>query len=80
MLLFNLYRYIAPEQVPVQYGGLSKEKDPDFTSADAVAEITIKPSAKQVIEIPVTEVGELVTFTSSTNVFLSILLTKMSCL
>ncbi|XP_010912526.1 patellin-3 [Elaeis guineensis] len=51
----TLFKYIAPEQVPVQYGGLSKEKDPDFTSADAVAEITIKPSAKQVIEIPVTE-------------------------
>ncbi|KAG1331106.1 patellin-3 [Cocos nucifera] len=51
----TLFKYIAPEQVPVQYGGLSKEKDPDFTSADAVTEITIKPSTKQVIEIPVTE-------------------------
>ncbi|XP_008781563.1 patellin-3-like isoform X2 [Phoenix dactylifera] len=51
----TLFKYIAPEQVPVQYGGLSKEKDPDFTAADAVTEIAIKPSTKQVIEIPVNE-------------------------
>ncbi|RWW06741.1 hypothetical protein BHE74_00042280 [Ensete ventricosum] len=52
---FGSARYIAPEQVPVQFGGLSKENDPDFSTADAVTEITIKPSTKQAIEISVTE-------------------------
>ncbi|XP_010930773.1 patellin-3 [Elaeis guineensis] len=51
----TLFKYIAPEQVPVQYGGLSKENDPEFTAADAVTEITIKPLMKQLIEIPLNE-------------------------
>ncbi|KAM0947351.1 putative CRAL-TRIO lipid binding domain, GOLD domain, CRAL/TRIO domain, CRAL/TRIO domain superfamily [Dioscorea sansibarensis] len=56
----TLFKYIAPEQVPVQYGGLSKENNPDFTTADAVTEITIKPSSKQTVEIPVSETCNLV--------------------
>ncbi|WOL04085.1 hypothetical protein Cni_G12806 [Canna indica] len=51
----TLFKYIAPEQVPVQFGGLSKENDPDFSIADAATEITIKPSTKQAIEIPINE-------------------------
>ncbi|THU49321.1 hypothetical protein C4D60_Mb06t08340 [Musa balbisiana] len=51
----TLSKYIAPELVPVRYGGLSKENDPDFTSSDAVTEITIRPSMRQAIEIQVTE-------------------------
>ncbi|KAG1328064.1 Patellin-1 [Cocos nucifera] len=51
----TLFKYIAPEQVPVQYGGLSKDNDPDFTTSDAVTEVTIKPSSKQTVEISVTE-------------------------
>ncbi|KAJ8465563.1 hypothetical protein OPV22_028115 [Ensete ventricosum] len=51
----TLFKYIAPEQVPVQFGGLSKENDTDFSTADAVIETTIKPSTKQAIQIPVTE-------------------------
>ncbi|RRT83238.1 hypothetical protein BHE74_00002100 [Ensete ventricosum] len=47
----HLIRYIAPEQVPVRYGGLSKENDPDFTSSDAVTEIAVKPSTRQAIVI-----------------------------
>ncbi|KAH7663675.1 Phosphatidylinositol transfer protein SEC14 and related proteins protein [Dioscorea alata] len=56
----TLFKYIAPEQVPVQYGGLSKENNPDFTTADTVTEMTIKPSSKQTVEIPVTETCTLV--------------------
>ncbi|KAM0946326.1 putative CRAL-TRIO lipid binding domain, GOLD domain, CRAL/TRIO domain, CRAL/TRIO domain superfamily [Dioscorea sansibarensis] len=56
----TLFKYIAPEQVPVQYGGLSKENDPDFTTADAVTEVTIKPSTKHTVEIPITESCNLV--------------------
>jgi hypothetical protein len=30
--------------------------DPEFTTSDIVTELTIKPSSKETIEIPVTEV------------------------
>ncbi|XP_017969920.1 PREDICTED: patellin-3 [Theobroma cacao] len=49
----TLFRYIAAEQVPVKYGGLSK--DGEFANTDAVSEITVKPSAKHTVEFPVTE-------------------------
>lgn len=52
-----MFRYIAPEQVPVQYGGLSKADDQEFTTADAAVEETIKPTSKHTIEFPVAEVG-----------------------
>ncbi|KAF9684225.1 hypothetical protein SADUNF_Sadunf04G0095800 [Salix dunnii] len=48
----TLIRYIAFEQIPVKYGGLSK--DGEFGSADAVTEITVKPAAKLTVEFPVT--------------------------
>ena len=47
---------MAPEQVPVAFGGLSRDNDPDFTSAEAVVDVTIGPSSKESIEIPATEV------------------------
>ncbi|KAA3479722.1 patellin-3-like [Gossypium australe] len=46
-------KYIAAEQVPVRYGGLSK--DGEFGNTDAVTEITVKPAAKHTVEFPVTE-------------------------
>lgn len=48
-------RYIAPEQVPVQYGGLSREGE--FTTTDAATEEIIKPATKHTVEFPVSEVG-----------------------
>nr|GMD53104.1 patellin-3-like [Ipomoea batatas] len=51
----TLFKYIAPEQVPVQYGGLSREGDYEFTTADPAIEDTIKPTCKHTIELPVTE-------------------------
>uniref|UniRef100_A0A0D9V8G3 CRAL-TRIO domain-containing protein n=1 Tax=Leersia perrieri TaxID=77586 RepID=A0A0D9V8G3_9ORYZ len=56
----TLFRYIAPEQVPVQFGGLFKEDDPEFTTSDAVTELTIKPSSKETVEIPVSENSTIV--------------------
>ncbi|KAL0360027.1 UNVERIFIED_CONTAM: Patellin-3 [Sesamum radiatum] len=50
--------YIAPEQVPTQYGGLSVdfcECNPEFTVDDPATEITIKPATKQTVEIIVNE-------------------------
>lgn len=49
----TLLRYIAAEQVPVKYGGLSRVGE--FAATDAVTEITVKPAAKHTIEFPVTE-------------------------
>uniref|UniRef100_A0A0E0DRR1 CRAL-TRIO domain-containing protein n=1 Tax=Oryza meridionalis TaxID=40149 RepID=A0A0E0DRR1_9ORYZ len=51
----TLFRYIAPEQVPVQFGGLYKEDDTEFSTSDAVTELAIKPSSKETVEIPATE-------------------------
>ncbi|KAL6840147.1 hypothetical protein ACP4OV_029957 [Aristida adscensionis] len=56
----TLFRYIAPEQVPVQFGGLFKEDDPEFTASDAVTELTLKASSKETIEIPATENSTIV--------------------
>ncbi|KAL2342854.1 hypothetical protein Fmac_004139 [Flemingia macrophylla] len=49
----TLLRYIAPEQLPVKYGGLSK--DGEFGNTDAVTEITVRPAAKHTVEFSVTE-------------------------
>ncbi|KAI3451656.1 hypothetical protein Pfo_008321 [Paulownia fortunei] len=49
----TLFKYISAEQIPTQYGGLSKE-DGDFGIADSVTEIIVKPSAKHIVEFPVT--------------------------
>jgi hypothetical protein len=49
----TLLRYIAAEQVPVKYGGLSK--DGEFGTTDAVTEVTVRPAAKHTVEFPVTE-------------------------
>uniref|UniRef100_A0A2P2LC93 Patellin-3 n=1 Tax=Rhizophora mucronata TaxID=61149 RepID=A0A2P2LC93_RHIMU len=49
----TLFKYIAPEQVPIQYGGLSKKGE--FTVSDCVTEATVKLTSKHTVEIPVTE-------------------------
>ncbi|XP_031501736.1 patellin-3-like [Nymphaea colorata] len=56
----TLFKYIAPEQVPVEYGGLSKAEDSEFSTADAVTDLFVKPTSPHTIEIPVTEVCTLV--------------------
>ncbi|XP_062025467.1 patellin-3-like [Rosa rugosa] len=56
----TLFKYIVPEHVPVQYGGLSKEGECEFTTADPVTEVTVKPACKHTVEIPVSESGVLV--------------------
>ncbi|KAL6961969.1 hypothetical protein U1Q18_036927 [Sarracenia purpurea var. burkii] len=56
----TLFKYIAPEQVPAQYGGLSREGEQEFTTADPVTEETIKPASKHVVEFPVSEGSSLV--------------------
>ncbi|XP_071729320.1 patellin-3-like [Rutidosis leptorrhynchoides] len=46
----TLFKCIAPELVPVQYGGLSREGEQEFTSSDSVTEDIIKPATKHCIE------------------------------
>ncbi|XP_051123539.1 patellin-3-like [Andrographis paniculata] len=59
----TLFKYISPEHVPTQYGGLgvdSCECNPEFSVDDPVTEITIKPATKQTVEIIVNEKCSLV--------------------
>ncbi|QCD89046.1 patellin-3-like [Vigna unguiculata] len=56
----TLFKYIAPELVPIQYGGLSREGEQEFTTADPVTEVTIKPATKHAVEFPVSEKSHLV--------------------
>ncbi|CAA7057820.1 unnamed protein product [Microthlaspi erraticum] len=54
----TLFKYISPEHVPVQYGGLSVDNcdcNSDFTHDDTATEITIKPATKQTVEIVIYE-------------------------
>ncbi|KAF5731554.1 patellin-3 [Tripterygium wilfordii] len=54
----TLFKYISPEQVPIQYGGLSVDYcdcNPEFTVADAATEITLKPATKHTVEIVIYE-------------------------
>ncbi|CAJ1978247.1 unnamed protein product [Sphenostylis stenocarpa] len=56
----TLFKYIAPELVPLQYGGLSREGEQEFTTADPATEVTIKPASKHAVEFPVSEKSHLV--------------------
>lgn len=54
----TLFKYISPEHVPVQYGGLSVDNcdcNSDFTHEDTATEITVKPTTKQTVEIIIYE-------------------------
>ncbi|XP_065880475.1 patellin-3-like [Euphorbia lathyris] len=51
----TLLKYIPAERVPVQFGGLSKEGEHEFTDADSVTEVTIKPTSKHTIEFSFSE-------------------------
>ncbi|XWS23413.1 hypothetical protein CRYUN_Cryun28dG0012100 [Craigia yunnanensis] len=54
----TLFKYIPPEQVPIQYGGLSVDYcdcNPEFSDADPATEMTVKPRTKQTVEITIYE-------------------------
>ncbi|XP_057490599.1 patellin-3-like [Actinidia eriantha] len=53
-----LFKYISPEQVPIQYGGLSVDFcdcNPEFSMDDPATAITVRPATKQTVEIQVNE-------------------------
>ncbi|GMH02342.1 hypothetical protein Nepgr_004181 [Nepenthes gracilis] len=51
----TLLKYISPENIPVQYGGLKRENDEEFTPEDKALEFIVKGGANACIEIPVPE-------------------------
>ncbi|KAL4587916.1 hypothetical protein LXL04_000793 [Taraxacum kok-saghyz] len=51
----TLFKYISPELVPVQYGGLSRDGEQQFTAGDSITEEIIKPSCEHTIELPAPE-------------------------
>uniref|UniRef100_A0A1J3F978 Patellin-5 n=1 Tax=Noccaea caerulescens TaxID=107243 RepID=A0A1J3F978_NOCCA len=54
----TLFKYLSPQHVPVQYGGLSVDNcacNSDFTHDDTATEITVKPTTKQTVEIVIYE-------------------------
>ncbi|KAL4566256.1 hypothetical protein LXL04_030369 [Taraxacum kok-saghyz] len=56
----TLFKYISPELVPVQYGGLSRDGEQQFTAGDSITEEIIKPSCEQTIELPAPEACTLI--------------------
>ncbi|BFI32473.1 phosphatidylinositol transfer protein SFH5 [Marchantia polymorpha subsp. ruderalis] len=53
-----LLKFIPAEYVPVNYGGLSRLNDTEFSGVEAPAsDVIVKAGEKSHIEIPVTEVG-----------------------
>ncbi|MCL7039750.1 hypothetical protein MKW94_014296 [Papaver nudicaule] len=56
----TLCKYIAPERLPVAHGGAYKEGEHEFSTADSVTEITIKPATKQTVKFPLSKVSTLV--------------------
>ncbi|XVF73997.1 hypothetical protein PTKIN_Ptkin13bG0026400 [Pterospermum kingtungense] len=54
----TLFKYIPPEQVPIQYGGLSVDYcdcNPEFSDADPTTEMIVKPGTKQTVELTIYE-------------------------
>ncbi|KNA21440.1 hypothetical protein SOVF_043230 [Spinacia oleracea] len=50
----TLFKYVSPEQVPIQYGGLSVDYcdcNPDFTVEDTATVLNLKTATKQFVEI-----------------------------
>ncbi|OIT06118.1 patellin-4 [Nicotiana attenuata] len=54
----TLLKYIPIQEIPIQYGGLKRENDFEFSASDCEAsEILLKAGSTENIEIPAPEVG-----------------------
>ncbi|KAF7121391.1 hypothetical protein RHSIM_Rhsim13G0035300 [Rhododendron simsii] len=53
----TLLKYIAPENLPVQYGGLKRENDNEFSTDDTVLRFSVRGGTIQKIKIAVAEAG-----------------------
>lgn len=53
----TLLKFIAPEHLPVEYGGLRRENDDDFSPTDKVSELVMRGNSTAYIEFPASEAG-----------------------
>ncbi|XVE77920.1 hypothetical protein DITRI_Ditri13aG0103000 [Diplodiscus trichospermus] len=53
----TLLNFISPENLPVEYGGLKRENDNEFSSEDKVSEHKVGANSSESIQIPAPEVG-----------------------
>ncbi|XP_052170835.1 patellin-4-like isoform X2 [Diospyros lotus] len=53
----TLLKYIAPENLPVQYGGLLRENDNEFSTDDKAITLIFRGAGFQTIQIPLPEGG-----------------------
>ncbi|KAL6991923.1 hypothetical protein U1Q18_010034 [Sarracenia purpurea var. burkii] len=53
----TLLKYIPVEEIPIQYGGLKRDNDFEFSLEDGVSEYIITAGSTITIEIPAPEVG-----------------------
>uniref|UniRef100_A0A804R2J1 Patellin-4 n=1 Tax=Zea mays TaxID=4577 RepID=A0A804R2J1_MAIZE len=59
----TLLKYIPIEAIPVKYGGLKRDGDTEFSADDGeVAEVTVKGSSTETIEIEATEADATLTW------------------
>ncbi|TKY52740.1 Patellin-4 protein [Spatholobus suberectus] len=58
----TLLKFIAPEHLPCEYGGLRRNNDEDFSPSDKVLELKIKGSTVSKVEFPVKELGVTITW------------------
>ncbi|XP_051133606.1 patellin-4-like [Andrographis paniculata] len=54
----TLLKCIAVEQIPMKYGGLQRDDDPEFSTQDTASQVVIKAGATGTVEIPMPEVGK----------------------
>ncbi|KAI4365240.1 hypothetical protein MLD38_021240 [Melastoma candidum] len=55
----TLLKYIPAEEIPIQYGGLKRDNDFEFSADDGtVSELSVKAGSTEVIEVPLEEVGK----------------------
>lgn len=53
----TLLKFISPENIPVQYGGLKRDDDDEFSATNTVKEITVKGGLIESIQVPFPESG-----------------------
>ncbi|KAJ8765404.1 hypothetical protein K2173_012101 [Erythroxylum novogranatense] len=54
-----LLKYVGGEQIPVEYGGLKRNNDSEFSVEDSAEESLVKAGSTETIEIPAPEVGKV---------------------
>lgn len=62
----TLLKFITPENLPIQYGGLKRANEADFLPGDNASEVFVKGGTTQSIKIPVSEAGVTVVWDVTT--------------